>query len=363
MQTNRDLDIKEEIKKYVTFLKEYDGETLRLMEVCGSHTAAISKSGIKKIISPKIKLISGPGCPVCVSPSAFVDRLIELGKKGAHIVSFGDMMRIPGSTSTLNEEKGKGLLASYVYSPLDIIEMAKKEPEREFIFAAVGFETTIPTYTLLLDRIIEENITNIKLLTALKTMPEAIDFLCMNKCDIDGFIAPGHVSVITGSDAFNEVSSKYKMPMAVTGFSPYELVLGIYALTNTCINKEKYISMGKSLVGNYYKSVVETNGNQKAQKQIDKYFRKGDAIWRGMGNIPNSGLYLKDEYLKYDAGSQNLNDDKKINKACRCSDVLMGKISSKECPLFKKICNPLTPQGACMVSSEGSCYQAFKNND
>lgn len=351
------------IRNYVEFLQNYDGKELRLMEVCGSHTAAISKSGIKKIISPKIKLISGPGCPVCVSPSAFVDKLIELGKTGAHIVCFGDMMRIPGRNSSLNEEKGKGLKVDYVYSPMDIIPMAKENPETNYIFACVGFETTIPVYTLLLDAIIREDIKNIKLLTALKTMPEAIDFLCANDAKIDGFIAPGHVSVITGSKAFNEVSNKYKVPMAVTGFSPKELVVGIYALTKTCINKASFLKSGKSLVGNYYKSVVLDEGNTKARDNINKYFKKGDAIWRGMGNIKNSGLYLKEEYLKYDAGSFDLVDDYKINKACRCSDVLMGKISSKECPLFKKICSPLTPQGACMVSSEGSCYQSFKNGD
>ena len=352
-----------DVKKYVKFLQKYDGEELRLMEVCGSHTAAISKSGIKKIISPKIKLISGPGCPVCVSPSAFVDKLIELGREGAHIVCFGDMMRIPGKESSLNEEKGKGLKVDYVYSPMDILPMVKENPEINYIFACVGFETTIPVYTLLLDAIIKDDIKNIKFLTALKTMPEAIDFLCANDAKIDGFIAPGHVSVITGSVAFSKVSKKYQIPMAVTGFSPKELVVGIYALTKTCINKKQLLAENKSLVGNYYRSVVKDEGNEKAQENINKYFRKGDAIWRGMGNIKDSGLYLRDEYLKYDAGSFDLVDDYKINKACRCSEVLMGKISSKECPLFKKLCSPLTPQGACMVSSEGSCYQAFKNGD
>lgn len=352
-----------DVKKYVEFLQKYDGEELRLMEVCCSHTAAISKSGIKKIISPKIKLISGPGCPVCVSPSAFVDKLIELGRDGAHIVCFGDMMRIPGKESSLNEEKGKGLKVDYVYSPMDILPMAKENPEINYIFACVGFETTIPVYTLLLDAIIKDDIKNVKFLTALKTMPEAIDFLCANDAKIDGFIAPGHVSVITGTKAFYEVSNKYKVPMAVTGFSPKELVVGIYALTKTCINKDSFIKTGKSLVGNYYKSVVLEEGNTKAKDNINKYFKKGDAIWRGMGNIKNSGLYLKEEYSKYDAGSFDLIEDYKINKACRCSEVLMGKISSKECPLFKKYCSPLTPQGACMVSSEGSCYQCFKNGD
>lgn len=350
-----------DIKKYVDFLHNYNGKELRLMEVCGSHTAAIAKSGIKKIISPKIRLISGPGCPVCVSPSAFVDKLIKLGHEGYHIVCFGDMMRIPGKESTLNEEKGKGIKATFVYSPMDIIKMAKDEPETNFVFACVGFETTIPVYTVLLDTIVNQNIKNIKLLTSLKTMPEALEFLCENDANVDGFIAPGHVSVITGSNAFEYVSQKYKTPMAVTGFTPKELVLGIYALTNLCINKEIFLKEKKSLVGNYYTSVVKKEGNIKAKENIKKYFDKGDAIWRGMGNIKDSGLYLKDEYRKYDAGSFNLTEDSKINKACRCSEVLMGKISSNECPLFNTICNPITPQGACMVSSEGSCYQAYKN--
>ena len=346
------------IEKYIEYLKNYDGPPVRFMEVCGSHTAAISKSGITSLISDKIQLVSGPGCPVCVSPSAYVDKLIDLCLEEKYtICTFGDLLRIPGSKMTLNEAKGKGGSVEMLYSPMDMIDLAKKNPQKQYVFGAVGFETTIPVYTLLLDEIIKEGLENVKILTALKCMPPVIDYLCENGANIDGFIAPGHVSVITGSKLFEPIAKKYNIPFAVTGFTPKELVVGIYGLLKMYENKDKE---DVSLVGNFYTSVVTENGNEKAKENIKKYFQEDYAVWRGMGNIPKSGLYLKKEYEKYDAGSKNLVEDKKINKLCRCDEILMGKISSKECPLFGKACTPLTPQGACMVSSEGSCYQKMQ---
>ncbi len=335
------------------YLKNYDGRELTFMEVCGSHTGAIGKSGIQKVISPKIRLVSGPGCPVCVSPSAYVDRLVELAlEPDTTVVTFGDMLRIPGSRESLSEAKGRGARVEMVYSPMDVIAMAKEHPKQKYIFAAVGFETTIPVYTLLLDAVQKEGLTNVKILTALKVMPPVIDFLCKDGPAIDGFIAPGHVSVITGSRHFEELAKRYHIPFAVTGFSQKELVVGIYGLLRMCEEHE-------AAVKDYYTSVVTYEGNTKALEKMDRYFEAKSAVWRGMGEIEGSGLYLREEYKKYDAGSFGLTEDKKINAACRCSEVLMGKISSEECPLFKKVCTPMTPQGACMVSPEGSCAQKF----
>lgn len=348
------------IHDLVDFLKNYDGESIRIMEVCGSHTAAITKSGLKSIISPKIQLISGPGCPVCVTPSAYIDRLIELSKtENTCIVTFGDLMRVPGSKSSLNLEKGNGANVKMVYSPMDIIKMAEDNPDINYVFAAVGFETTIPVYTLLLENLISKDIKNVKLLTALKTMPEAIEYLIQAGAKIDGFIAPGHVSVITGKNAFYGLASTYNIPFGITGFNPSELVIGIYGITKMICEKEKLKEKNIVPLKNFYTSVVRDEGNDTALNLMKKYLQPYDAVWRGMGEIKGSGLKIKDEYSFFDAGSEGLSEDIKLNKGCSCDKVLTGKITPHECPLFKKVCTPLTPQGACMVSEEGCCFQTF----
>ncbi len=339
------------LEKMRELLQNYDGPDLHLMEVCGSHTAAISKNGIRGMLSPKIHLISGPGCPVCVTPTAYVDKLAVLAlTPNTCVVTFGDMLRVPGSRYSLSEVQGMGGRAVMVYSPMDILTLAQKEPDTTFVFAAVGFETTTPVYALLLEEVIEKNIENMKLLTALKTMPGVIGYLCENGASMQGFLAPGHVAAVTGSKIFQPLAEKYQIPFAVSGFEGEEILRALCGLVE---NREK------GEVFNYYPSVVSEEGNTKAQKLVRKYFTKSDAAWRGMGIIPKTGMKLRAEYEKYDAGSLYLNEDNKRNKACCCEKILMGKMQPKECPLFGKICRPLTPQGACMVSTEGSCHSAY----
>lgn len=334
-----------DVKKY---LADYDGPEMNIMEVCGSHTAAISKLGIRSLVSDNIHLLSGPGCPVCVTPSAYIDRLIELSKKENTIIcTFGDLIRVPGSVSSLADEKGNGAKVKMVYSPMDTLTLAKNDRKNNYIFAAVGFETTTPVYALLVDTIIRENIKNVKILTAIKTMPEVINYLLSNGAKIDGFIAPGHVSVITGTRIYEPIAKEYSIPFGVAGFKGMELLT---AITGIIKNRNK------GLVENYYPSVVREEGNIKAQNLINKYFDKCDAVWRGMGIVANSGRMLRLEYRDFDAGSDGLNDDHKLNGACRCDEVLMGKITPDKCPLFRKVCTPTNPQGACMVSTEGSCH-------
>lgn len=343
-----------DINDIVKYLSTYDGEPLSFMEVCGTHTAAISDNGIPSLLSDKIRLISGPGCPVCVTASGYIDRLCELAlTPNTCIVTFGDLIRVPSSNTSLQEIKSKGGRVQMVYSPFEIIDLAESEPETEFVFAAVGFETTTPIYAVLLDKIISKNINNIKLLTALKTMPRAIESLCDMGNRIDGFIAPGHVSVITGANEFAPLAEKYSLPFVVSGFKGKELLAAIYALI-------KLNNQGKVL--NLYKSAVTDNGNQKAKELVKKYFEPCNTYWRGIGEIPNSGMALKKEYDKFDAGSKNLTEDNKKNKACRCGEVITGFVSPAECPLFKKVCTPQNPQGACMVSNEGSCFHYYINN-
>lgn len=342
-----------DINNVINYLKEYDGEDITLMEVCGTHTASISENAIQSIISDKIHLISGPGCPVCVTVSDYVDRLCELALSGNVVVSFGDMLRVPGSRIALKDAKAMGADVRMVYSPMETISLAENEPEKEFVFASVGFETTTPVYALLIDEIIQKGIKNIKLLTALKTMPNVIKALCDKPNDIDGFIAPGHVAVITGSDAFNELAEKYKLPFVISGFKAEEILASIYALVKL---------KGRGKVMNLYKSVVHSEKNEKASSLVNKYFEPYDASWRGLGQINASGMALKPEYAQYDAGSRELINDISYQKGCKCGEIITGMKKPCNCPLYKTVCTPENPKGACMVSNEGTCFNYYIND-
>lgn len=336
-----------EIKEY---LKNYDGEPQTIMEVCGTHTASISENGIADMLSPKIRLVSGPGCPVCVTTASYVDRLVELSlTENTTVVSFGDMLRVRGSKLSLSDASAQGASVKMVYSPFEIIEMAKKSPETTFVFAAVGFETTTPAYALALEKLIEDRISNVKFLTAVKTMPQAIRKVYSK--NITGFIAPGHVAVITGHKAFDKLSKELKVPFVTAGFEGEELLSAIYALVR--------LDGAKSL--NLYPSAVTYDGNRTAQDIVDKYFIPCDAAWRGLGVIENSGLRLRDEFAEFDAGSAELTEDFLFNKKCICAEVICGRKSPVECPMFGVACTPDTPQGACMVSTEGACFHYFVN--
>lgn len=339
----------EYIKKY---LKEYNGRPLRLMEVCGTHTASIAKHGIKSLLSDQIQLISGPGCPVCVTPTAFVDRLIELAMEdNTYVVTFGDLIRVPGSKMSLAQAKGEGAKVVMVYSPYDIIDLAKNNPDRKYVFAAVGFETTTPIYSTLLDEVTESGIENLRLLTALKTMPNVIDELLSEGCQIDGFLAPGHVCAITGSDIFKPIADKHRVSFSVSGFEGEELLIAIYGLV-------RLIEKGENRVVNYYTSVVDEKPNMKAMDSVNKYFQVSDAMWRGIGIIEGSGMCLKPEYDRFDAGSHDLTVDN-TKPGCACGEILKGNKKPKDCPYFGTACTPSNPVGACMVSTEGSCFYEY----
>lgn len=334
----------------VTAIRQYDGPPVQFMEVCGTHTAAIAKNGIRSLLPENIRLVSGPGCPVCVTVTAYLDRLIALSKEpDTVVVSFGDLLRVPGSKGSLSDGKAEGGRVQMVYSPMEVLELARKNPDQTFVFAAVGFETTAPVYALLLKRAKEQGIENIRLLTSLKTMPPAIDWVC-RQGQVDGFLAPGHVSVVTGSRLFEPLAERYRLPFAVAGFSGESILAALYGLTK---------STGKGTVLNLYPSVVTRDGNRQAWEAVEECFVPCDAAWRGIGIIKDSGLKLKAEYERFDAGSGGLMEDREANRACRCAQVLVGRLEPAGCPLFGKACTPTTPQGACMVSTEGSCYHAF----
>lgn len=349
-------DFSHKITQIKTWLAAYDGPDISIMEVCGSHTAAISKYGISGLLSGKLHLISGPGCPVCVTPTGYVDRLITLAlEKDTTVVTFGDLIRVPGKEKSLAEAKGEGASVEMVYSPLDILRLAKEHPQQRFVFAAVGFETTAPVYAMLMEQLVTEQLSNVQLLTALKTMPPVIGWLCEHGSGIDGFLAPGHVAAVTGSDLFVPLAKQYHVPFSVAGFGAEELLLAVYGAFRAV---ELYRNSGEIPgVKNYYPSVVSAQGNQRAKELVDKYFEPADALWRGIGVINGSGRRLCAEYKQYDAGSDQLMEDHKKNQACRCDRVLTGRALPGDCPLFGTVCTPMNPQGACMVSEEGSCHQ------
>lgn len=331
-------------------ISEYRGADLKIMEVCGTHTASIFKNGIKSFLPPSIKLISGPGCPVCVTPGSYIDKAIEWARKqDCTLLTFGDMMKVPGSQQSLSEAKAEGANVEIMYSPQEVIKKATGNPARTYVIACVGFETTVPVYSLLLDQLEERHITNVRLLTALRQVMPALEFICATDSEINAFLAPGHASTILGSNAYLPLAVKYKKPFTVAGFEAEHVLIAIYDLLRQ-LQKNKYE------VHNMYPSVVRPEGNTAAMKHIAKYFVSGPAYWRGIGEIKDSGLYLRESYLRYDAGSFGLTDegDRQASK-CRCGEVILGKINPDECPLFGKACTPVKAKGPCMVSTEGTC--------
>ncbi len=330
----------------IEYLKNYNGREIRLMEVCGTHSAEIRRNGIPSMLSDRIHMITGPGCPVCVTVSGYIDRLIELSRDSRNvIVSFGDMLRVPGSCSDLIHAKAEGADIRYVYSPFDMLGMAAEDREHIYIFAAVGFETTAPVYAALISEALEQGVENIRLLTSLKTMPGAIERIADG---VDGFLAPGHVAVITGTGDYEALASKLGLPFVISGFRGKELLSSIYALTRMAERSEAGCM-------NLYPQAVVKEGNPSARNAVKKFFEAGDAVWRGMGMIPASGMYLTEEYQKYDAGSRGIAGDAEIS-GCKCAQVITGKLTPGECPMFGKACTAEHPVGVCMVSQEGACF-------
>jgi hydrogenase expression/formation protein HypD len=344
-----------EIREIIDYLKAYDGPELKFMEVCGSHTSAIFKTGIRSLISPKIKLISGPGCPVCVTPTAYIDKCAEYAMaEGSELLTYGDMMKVPGTHGSLSDLKGDGASVTMMYSPFEAVEKAAAEPDRIFAVAAVGFETTIPSYALMIDEAKKRGVQNIKLITALKTITPAIDWICANQPAIDGFICPGHVSVIIGCEPYTAIAEKYHKPMVVCGFEAEHILAVLYELV-------RQMERGEAKVVNLYTNAVRWEGNVRAQEVLEKCFEPDEAMWRGLGSIPGSGMYLKGDYAVYDGGSRGLIRDMELPEGCSCGSVITGVLNPDECPMFGTSCTPLDPYGPCMVSAEGACGIWYRN--
>jgi hydrogenase expression/formation protein HypD len=334
-----------------------DRPPMRLMEVCGTHTVSIARAGIRSLLPGIVTMISGPGCPVCVTPDGYIDAAISLGKRpGTIIATFGDMIRVPGGTSSLERERGSAIDARVLYSPLDAVEIAAKNPEKEVVFLGVGFETTAPSIAGAILSAAERGIANFSVLSSVRTIPLAMEVLASDPdVKIEGFLCPAHVSVIIGSNAYLPIAEKFKVPCVVAGFEPLDILYGIYMLLRQKMN-------GEAAVENEYARVARPMGNGKALGVIARVFRTADIAWRGIGVLPGTGLRISEEFAAFDAEKKfGVEVTYKPEKtACRCGDVLKGKITPPQCPLFGKTCAPEEPYGPCMVSSEGTCAAYFK---
>lgn len=333
---------------------------LRIMHVCGTHERTIAKYGLRSVLPKNIEVISGPGCPVCVTPEEDVNVAIALAKSGATVVTFGDMMRVPGSAESLLDAKSEGADVRMVYSIDDAIALAEKKPELEVVFFGIGFETTVPANAAALLRKIPENFS---LLASQKKTPPAIELLASD-ANVDAFIAPGHVATIIGTKPFEPLAEK-GFPVVVSGFEPRDILLGISLL-------QLQAEEGISRLDNGYPRAVKPEGNQIALKMMDKVFEISDSEWRGIGRIENSGLTLRKEFEEKDAAKKHedlyasaLEDvrkkvGRKDKKRCICAAILTGKAKPSQCPNFGKDCTPKSPSGPCMVSQEGMCYNWFR---
>ena len=335
--------------------KDLDGPA-HIMEVCGTHTMAIARYGIREVLPDNIDLISGPGCPVCVTDVGYIDAAIELARRGAVVVTFGDMLHVPGTESTRVECRAEGGSVEVCYSPVSTLELAAKQPDREIVFLAVGFETTIGPVVSIVDRAIRADIGNVSLLTAFKLVPPALSALLTDpEIKIDAFLCPAHVSAIIGADAYEPFAGPGGVPCVIAGFESLDILLGIQGIV-------EQLTRGEARVDNQYSRVVAPSGNRKAQEVIARYLEPVDAHWRGVGTIPLSGMGLEPDFAAYDAGKKL---DVAIQPgqppaACMCGDVIKGKKKPPECRLFGEGCTPDNPIGPCMVSSEGSCSAYYK---
>lgn len=330
-----------------SYLENYDGPEVRIMEVCGTHTHEIFRQGIRNFLSPKINLISGPGCPVCVTPASYIDEAVYLAlEKGCTITTFGDLVRVPGNVKSLQQARAEGGKVKVVYSPIDAEKYAKDHPEEQVVFLSVGFETTTPSDVISVQNAIKDKINNFALLTANKTMPGAYEAMASST---DAYLYPGHVHAIIGTQLCKDMAAK-GVSGTIAGFTGEELLtaLGITVMK---------LAEGKPFFVNAYPRVVTDEGSPVACAIVDKYLQPCDAEWRGIGMIPDSGVELKDEYADYDARKKHSVPKMEYEKktGCRCGNVLQGQIKPNQCPLFGKVCNPDHPVGACMVSDEGAC--------
>jgi hydrogenase expression/formation protein HypD len=322
---------------------------VKLCHVCGTHEWTITHFGLRSLLPANVEVIAGPGCPVCIVPASEIDEAIQLALKGLVVACFGDVLRVPGSKMSLLDAKAEGADVRVVYGVGDAVKMAEKERDKEFVFFAIGFETTAPSTAV---EVVKKPPENLSFLVCHRLIPPAMKLLVqMEDLSLNGFIAPGHVSTIIGFKPYEVFPRLYGMPTVVAGFEPLDILFGVYMIL-------KQISEGKPRLENEYVRAVRSEGNVKAQELMREVFEVVDDNWRGLGVIPSSTFKLRGKYESFDAHLRydvNIEDSVDIQPGCKCHLVIIGKIKPTECPLFMKACNPQKPVGPCMVSNEGTC--------
>lgn len=328
-----------------------------LMEVCGTHTVAIARNGIRTLMPEGVRLASGPGCPVCVTSNRDIDKIIALARvEGVTIATFGDMTRVPGSTSSLLAEQAAGRSVEIVYSPLDALKLAQENPDRQIVFVGVGFETTTPLVAMAVKRAKAAGLENFSVYGAHKNMPGALEVIINDpELKVDALILPGHVSTIIGVEPYRFLAEKYGVPGVITGFEPVDVLQGIAMIM-------RQLHEGRADIEIAYSRGVMAEGNPVALAAIDEVFEACSSTWRGLGEIPGSGYRIREEYAEFDAMRRFAPEVEPTveHKGCRCGDVLRGVMPPNECPLFRTVCSPENPVGPCMVSSEGSCAAYYR---
>lgn len=328
-----------------------------LMEVCGTHTMAIAKAGLRNLLPETLRLLSGPGCPVCVTAQGDIDSMIDLAdRKDVIITTFGDMIRVPGTGSSLQEKKSEGADIRVVYSPIDAMGIARENPDKEVVFIGIGFETTAPTVAATIEMAAAEGMPNFSVLSLHKVVPPALEAIFSDEeIKVDGLICPGHVSAVIGVEPYAVLADQFHKPSVVTGFEAIDILEGVLMLV-------QQLNKAESKVEIQYRRVVKPEGNKVAQHVIERVFSAVDARWRGLGTIPGSGLALRPAYEAMDAKRKFDLPDREDHpiKGCSCGEILKGRMLPVECALFGKGCTPLKPIGPCMVSHEGACAAYYR---
>ncbi|MFC2087351.1 hydrogenase formation protein HypD [Bacteroidota bacterium] len=350
---NRDL-----VEKLSRKIHEISTKNVTLMEVCGGHTMAIQKYGIPSLLPENIRLLSGPGCPVCVTDISFIDKAIYLSNIEDFIITtYGDLIRVPGSHSTLEKQKARGSDIRIVYSTMEALSIAKKNKDKKVVFLSIGFETTTPASAIAILEASKQGLTNFYMMSAHKLIPPAMEALIAGGISIDAFIGPGHVSTIGGSIMYDDLHRKHKIAIVISGFEPLDILSSIYLLVQQIENNQPAVQI-------QYSRAVNPRGNQKAKTFVGEVFETKSDRWRGLGEIKNSGLGLKSKYEKFDAEkSFRIKIGEPVEpKGCICGEILKGLKNPLQCKLFRTVCNPSNPVGACMVSNEGACQAYYRYN-
>jgi len=349
--------LREQVKRLAREIGRLAPRPVQFMEVCGTHSHAVGRFGLRQLLPETVTLLSGPGCPVCVTPPGEIDWAVELADRDDTIVTtFGDMMRVPGSRESLADLRARGAQVQVVYSPMQALEIAQASPDKQVVFIAVGFETTAPAVAVTVRTAAEQGLENLSILCSHKLIPPAMRaLLAGGEVRLDGFLCPGHVSTVIGLAPYEQIARDYRIPCVVAGFEAHDIMKGLCALT-------RQVAQGRADVENEYPRAVRPEGNPAARAAVEEVFEVADASWRGLGLLPASGLRLREKYAQFDAVQRFRLQPREAREhpLCHCGEVLRGVTRPAECAAFGTACTPERPLGPCMVSSEGACAAAYK---